>query len=267
MAPLPAPTFQRPTVEDARMYVLLWGASGCGKTTLAATAPGVKAYVQFDNQGITSIANRTDFQLLDLTGVSFTSAMMEFNKADPYGMKTFINAHPDIETIVIDSLTTLAFLALQAAVTKAGGKSNIDVPGQQGYSVRNNMMRRVVQVIMQVCSETKKNLIVITHEGTEHQDDNGNTIEITMALSRSLANDVSLRFNEVWFMRDTGKERHVYLRPHGVFRPMKSRMFETSQDARFTWHFNADTLTGEGIADWFMQWQQNGGKKIPLPKK
>ena len=267
MTTLPTPTFQRPTVQDARMYVLVWGASGCGKTTLAATAPGVKAYVQFDNQGITSIANRSDFQLLDLTGVSFTSAMMEFNKPDPYGMKTFINANPDIQTIVIDSLTTLAFLALQAAVNKAGGKSNIDVPGQQGYSVRNNMMRRVVQVIMQVCSETKKNLVVITHEGAEHLDDDGRTIEVTMALSRALASDVSLRFNEVWYMRDSGKERQIYVRPFGVFRPMKSRMFETTQEQRFTWHFNADTLEGDGIAEWFGRWQLGGGKKIPLPKK
>jgi hypothetical protein len=68
-------------------------------------------------------------------------------------------------------------------------------------------------------------------------------------------------------MKDTGKERQIYVRPFGVFKPMKSRMFDTNQVTQFKWHYNADIPSGEGIADWFMQWQQNGGKKIQLPKK
>lgn len=261
------PQFHRPTFDDTRMYVLVWGASGCGKTTLAVTAPGTKAFVQFDNQGVTSIANRSDYHVLDLSGTTFRSAMMEFSKMDPFGIRAFIKANPDVETIVIDSITTLSFMALQYAVTIAGGKSTIEVPGMNGYGTRNNVMRRAVQVIMQICSELGKHLIVITHEAAPDKDAEGNTIEITMSLSSSLANDVSLRFNECWHMKDTGKERQIYVRPFGVWKPMKTRMFDTNQHVQFKWHYNADTQTGEGIADWFTQWQQNGGKKIPLPKK
>jgi hypothetical protein len=249
------------------MYLLVWGASGCGKTTLAATAPGMKAIIQFDPQGATSIANRDDFYLLDVSGGSYNSVMMEFNNADPFGMKAWIAAHPDVETIVIDSITTLSFLALQYAVTKAGGKSNIEVPGMNGYGTRNNVMRRVVQVIMQIASELKKHLIVITHEAAPDKDDTGRTTEITMSLSASLANDVSLRFNEVWHMKDTGTERQIYTRTFGVWKPMKSRMFETRQAGHFVWHYNADALEGEGIADWFTAWQRNGGMKLQLPTK
>jgi len=261
------PQFHKPTFDRSKMYVLVWGGSGCGKTTLASTAPDGKAYIQFDAQGHTSIANRDDIALLDLSGCTFRTAMMEFNKADPFGMKAFILANPYIETIVIDSITTLAFLALQHAVTIAGGKSSIDVPGQNGYGVRNNVMRRVVQSIMQIASETNKHLVIITHDKEGEQDDNGRILEITMSLSSALANDVALRFNEVWFMKDTGTERRIYVRAFGVFKPMKTRMFMTDQGSHFVWHYNADTLTGDGIASWFNQWKENEGKKIPMPKK
>ena len=30
-------------------------------------------------------------------------------------------------------------------------------------------------------------------------------------------------------MKDTGKERQIYVRPFGVWKPMKSRMFDTNQ--------------------------------------
>ena len=88
-----------------------------------------------------------------------------------------------------------------------------------------------------------------------------------MSLSDALANDVSLRFNEVWHMKDTGTERQIFIRPHGYWKPMKSRMFLSTQQSNFVWHYDADTLTGDGIAEWFDQWQQNGGRKIPLPTK
>jgi len=260
-------TFVKPDFSLTRIYLLVWGSSGCGKTTLAATAPGAKAFIQFDPQGTTSIANRDDFYLLDVSGASYNTTMMEFNNTDPFGIKAFVKSHPDVETIVIDSITTLSFLALQYAVTKAGGKSNIEVPGMQGYGTRNNVMRRVVQVIMQICSELGRNLIILTHEAAPDKDAAGNTTSITMSLSDALANDVSLRFNEVWHMKDTGTERQIYVRPHSHWKPMKSRMFQSNQQSSFVWHYDADVLKGDGIAEWFDQWQQNGGRKIALPTK
>lgn len=266
MASPPLPTFEKPSFDDARMFLLVWGDSGCGKTTLAATAPGVKALIQFDPGGHVSLANHSDYLLLDLSGSTYNATMMEFNKADPFGMRRFLSAHPEVETIVIDSITTLAFQALQYAVTKAGGNSNIDVPGMNGYGVRNNVMRRVVQSIMQIASEQNKHLIVITHEGAPDRDKDGNVTGITTSLSASLANDVALRFNEVWWMKDTGTDRMIYVRAWGLYKPMKSRMFQSTTEASFKWHYNADTMEGDGIAEWLDAWQANGGKKILLPK-
>jgi hypothetical protein len=243
------------------MFLLLWGDSGAGKTTLASTAPGVKAIIQFDPGGHLSLANRDDIVLLDLSGAGYAQTMAEFNSADPFSIKAFLQAQPEVETIIVDSITTLAFQALQYAVTKAGGASNIDVPGMNGYGVRNNIMRRVVQSIMQVAGGLRKNLIVITHEGAPDET----TKDVTMSLSASLANEVSLRFNEVWWMKDMGNERQIHIRAHGRYKPMKSRVFPTNGANHFVWHYDADTLQGEGIADWMTAWQANGGRKIPLP--
>jgi hypothetical protein len=248
------------------MFLLVWGDSGCGKTTLAATAPGEKAFIQFDPQGVASIAHRTDCHVLDLSGYSANSCMLEFNTIDPFGMKKWIKERPNVGTVVVDSVTALAFLALQYAVTKAGGNSNVDVPGMHGYGVRNNVMRRVVVSIMQMCAELDKHLIVVTHEGAPDKDTQGNITSITMALSTNLANDVSLRFNEVWWMKDSGEARTLYVRPWGHYKPMKSRMFMSTDTTRsFVWKYDADALTGDGIAQWFEAWQSNGGRKIPLP--
>ena len=260
------PPIERPSLTQSRMNVLVWGDSGCGKTTLASTAPGHKLWVQFDPQGVTSIANRDDFVAIDLSGSSATQTMMEFNRPDPYGLGRYMIDHPQIGTVVFDSVTALAQLALVYAVSRAGGNSNIDVPGMNGYGVRNNVMRRVVVSILQLCAQHEKHLILITHEGAPDKDKDGNTIATTMSLSNNLANDVSLRFNEVWWMKDTGLTRTIYVRPWGVYKPMKTRMFAPGNLTHFVWNYDADTQTGDGINEWWNAWMANGGVKIPLPR-
>lgn len=262
------PVIEPPNTVKLCSNILIWSDAGVGKTTLASTASGRKLWIQFDPQGVASIANRRDYNVLDLSGEGATSAMMEFNKVDPYGIGRFLTNNPEFETVVIDSATALAHLALVYGVTKAGGSSNIDVPGMNGYGVRNNIMRRVVASMMQLCAAKGRNLILTTHESAPDRDQaSGNVTSVTMALSANIANDVSLRFNEVWFMKDTGRERLIYVRPHGVYKPMKTRMFDTSGGSSFAWNYNADTLEGDGIAQWWSRWLSNDGRKIALPKK
>jgi hypothetical protein len=252
--------FVKPDPDFARMFLLIWADSGAGKTTLAATAPGVKCIVQFDPGGHLSLANRSDYYVLDVSGSSAATSMAEFNSADPFGIKAFIQEHPEVETIVVDSVTTLAFQALQYGVTRVPN-SSIEVPGRHGYGTRNNIMRRCIQSIMQIAGGLNKNLIVIAHEGAPDEDSK----TITMSLSQALANDVSLRFNEVWHMQDMGNKRHIHIRAHGRYKPMKSRMFLSNGATSFVWEFDADTLQGDGIAEWMTKWQANGGRKISLP--
>ena len=87
-----------------------------------------------------------------------------------------------------------------------------------------------------------------------------------MSLSAGVANQVGLRFNEIWWMNDSGSERRIAVRPCRLHKPAKTRMFQ-SDKLEFVWHYNPDTQVGEGIADWYHAWQTGGGKKLPLPMR
>ncbi|CAM6005892.1 unnamed protein product [Sphagnum balticum] len=76
----------------------------------------------------------------------------------------------------------------------------------------------------------------------------------------------SLQSNEIWHLELTEDNVDVSSCVTGRWcTPMKSRMFSEKSGPEFTWNYDAETLTGEGIADWYAAWLTNGGKKIPLP--
>jgi hypothetical protein len=254
-----------PTAEHMQLSMLLWGDSGSGKTTLASTAPGTKLYMLFDPGGASSLAGRKDVQVLDLSAEAPSKAMAQFRAADPYNLGKILQDRPDIETIVVDSITALSYIALQEAVARAGGsKISIEQPGMQGYTYRNALMLRITVAIMRLCSLHKRHLILVTHEGNADRDPEGHITSVTMALSEGVANQVGLRFNEVLHLTDTGKEHRIAVRPCRMRKPMKTRMFD-GKEAEFIWKYNPDTGEGETIAKWYKQWQEGGGKRIPMP--
>ena len=257
-------TITAPTVNEAPLNMLLWGDSGSGKTTLAATAPGKKLFVLFDAGGALSLTDRDDIAVLDLTGEPAIRVMAMFRGADPYDLGKILQAHPEFETVVLDSCTALAYMALQEAVTRAGGKISLEQPGMNGYTWRNATILRIVSALMQVCTRHKRHFVVITHEDAPTRDIEGNVTSITMALSDSVANQVGLRLNEVWHVSDNGKERIIAVRPCRLRRPMKTRLFDATQP-EFVWHYDPNTQSGEGISDWYHAWQERAGKKQPLP--
>jgi hypothetical protein len=256
-----------PSAENMQLSMLLWGDSGSGKTTLAATAPGTKLYLLFDPGGDLSLAGRVDVLVLDLSSESSTKVMAQFRAADPYNLGKILQERPDIETVVVDSMTALSYVALQEAVARAGGsKISIEQPGMQGYTYRNALMLRITVAIMRICSLHKKHLILVTHEGNADRNTEGVITSVTMALSDGVANQVGLRFNEVWHVTDTGTEHRIAVRPCRLRKPMKTRLFSADKP-EFEWRFNPDTLVGEGIADWYHEWQKGTGKRLPLPTR
>jgi len=252
-----------PSAQDMRLAMLLWGDAGCGKTTLAATAPGRKLFIMFDPDGALSLSVRDDISVLDLSDRNYLTVMGEFRKDDPFTLGRFLAAQPDIDTVVVDSMTTLAYMALLEAVSR-GKSSTIEQPGMNGYTWRNAVVLRAATSIMQITKRLDRNVIFITHEGSADRDTEGRVISVTMALSEGVANQVGLRLNEVWWMRDTDGKRFIAVRPCRQHKPMKSRLFDAPQ-MEFEWHYSPDTQVGEGIADWFEAWQANKGKRIPLP--
>lgn len=258
---------EAPTARDTRFVGLIWGPAGSGKTTLASTAPGKKFWLGFDNDGEMSLADRDDVQhVLKLYKLPASSVVTEFKTSDPYRLTRYLTEYPELETVVFDSMTTYAYMALQEAVSKAGSRSTMERPGMNGYAYRNSLVLRAATTMLAITARLKRNLIFTTHEASPQTDDLGNIISITMILSENLANQIGLRINEVWHLADTSTDaRVISVRPHTRMKPMKTRMFNAGNAQKFTWHFDANTLVGEGIADWWHAWQENGGKKIPLP--
>jgi AAA domain len=253
-----------PTAKDMQLFMLLWGDSGSGKTTLAATAPGTKLFLMLDPGGELSLTDRDDIAVLSLTNETPGRLISQFATADPYGIGKILKDRPDIETVVLDSMTTLAYVALQNSVMI--NKSSIERPGMHGYTYRNASVLRTTVSLMRLCSEYKRHLILITHEGSADRNDEGSVVSVTMALSEGTANQVGLRFNEVWWVSDTGTERRIAVRPCRMRKPMKTRLFH-SDKPEFVWHYNPDSQVGEGIADWYHAWQANKGRKLPLPAR
>lgn len=252
-----------PSAADMMLNMLVWGDSGAGKTTLAATAPGHKLFVLLDPGGDLSLADRNDVSVLNLASEPSTKMMTQFRAADPYGLGKLLASRPDIETVVIDSMTALAYAALQNAVS-VNPRSSIEQPGIHGYGYRNASVLAATVAMMRLCQLHKRHLILITHEDSGDRNDEGVIQSVTMSLSAGVANQVGLRFNEVWWLSDSGTERRIAIRPCRLRKPMKTRLF-VSDKPEFVWHYNPDTGVGEGISDWYHAWQAGKGKKLPLP--
>lgn len=252
---------EAPTPADMRFVGLIWGPPGAGKTTLAATAPGIKLWLGFDNDGEMSLSHRDDVQVMKFYKLNPTTVVQQFKMADPYGITKFLTDHPEIETVVFDSMTTYAYMALMEAVARAGGsKISMQQPGQNGYTYRNGLVLQATHTLMTITAKLQRNMIFTTHEGAPILDDEGNVTSITMILSTSVAAQVGLKINEVWHLADAdNQQRIISVRPHTRLKPMKTRFINADKGVKFVWK------EGEGIDTWWKQWKENGGQKIPLP--
>lgn len=253
-----------PADADKRISMVLWGNAGAGKTTLAATAPGKKLWILFDPEGAQVLANRDDVFVLDLSGEK-NSITGRFMDDDPMGIEKMLKEHPEIETVVFDSVTSYAVLCTENAVSEVKS-ATMENPGLKGFGHRNARVLRAVTAVMRLTKRQGRHFILIGHEDTPEKREDGSIIHITMALGGKMTNQIGLTLSEIWHLSDTGKERRIAIRPCRNRQPMKSRMFRLDKEAEFVWKFNADTLEGEGIADWFRRYEENNGVKIDLPK-
>jgi len=267
IAGLPVET---PSESTDRFSGMLWGSPGSGKTTLACTAPGKKLLINFDPEGQRAVANRDDVVVVDFSGEP-DSVVMKFRTEDPIGLDKFLTENPDIETVIFDSLTTYGDKAMVhgvkvAASTPKGKGSTLEEPGYAGYGNKHTWVHLCVMNLLRVTKKHGRHMIFIAHENKPVTDDKGVVLYISLLLGSSLNEQLPVKISEIWNVSDTGRERRIAVRNCRWRKPMKSRMFITSGDPEFVWDFDADKLEGEGIAEWFERWKENGGKKIGLPE-
>lgn len=261
-------TISSVTNQPRRLSMLLWGVPGCGKTTLAATAPGKKLFLSFDPDGTTSIGNAPEDEILvaDFSSMKPIEVEKLSTNDNPLKLKEFIEENK-VNTVVIDSMTSLENLALFRAVQLAGGQATNLKPTIGAYQYRNSLMLNIVRRLMRLTVETKTHIIFLAHENAPEKNEDGAVIQIGLMLGGKLPTIAPVDLSEVWVIRDDGKgKRHIAVRPCRMRAPMKTRMFSTSTSPEFEWRFDPDTWKGDGtIANWYNKWIDNGGKKIPLP--
>lgn len=249
------------------MSMLLWGTSGSGKTILAATAPGKRLIIQFDPDGSRSLKNDPDNNyVMDLSAQPPSIVEEAKQPTNPFGINDLLLQHPDIQTVIVDSVTAFAS---QAVAYSAGHKSApgavFENPSMSGYGFRNRFTLGLAKNLLALTGKHNRNIIFICHEDVPKLNDKGEIVSITILLGGSLPEEVPLQISEVWNLRDTGKDRLITVRSIGYRKPMKSRMFDTR--ARFEFKSTYDVVTGTGItiAQLYEQWKNNSFNKINLP--
>lgn len=264
-----------------RLAMLLWGIAGCGKTTLAATAPGKKLWILFDDQGLASVqglratapetsALSNEILVLDLSHER-NNIVDKFKRDDGLGLdKILADDEIGIDTVVVDSVTRISQMGLEHSVASGIHKGALLERVSPGaYGGRNALLLRMFVDIMNVTGKHNKNVIFISHEGAPSTNDDGAVLAITMALGGQLPQLTTQKLGEVWYMSDNNKERKIHLRPFRVYKPMKSRMFNLSADkpSEFVWKYDIDNPDPNyEIATWYNQWKDGGGKKLAVPK-
>jgi hypothetical protein len=260
-----------PSAAINRMTMLIWGRSGCGKTELAATAPGKILWVLFDDGGTNALANRPDASdkivVLDLSAEP-ASIVDNFRDGGiiERQLDKFMTEDPDINTVVFDSVTQFSTLALVDAVNsgKHGKNITLEQPGQSAYTARNSRLVQMTRVMSRVTAKHKCHMIYICHE-KDVSDDDGKVSSITLMLSGGVIDPFALNISEIWHMADTYGKRIVTVRPHGVRSPMRTRMFDTKKGVSFQWNYDPETDNGIKISDLYEQWCANHHSKIALP--
>lgn len=260
---------------QSRLSMLLWGPAGCGKTMLAASAPGKKLFINFDPDGPSTLGNREDVLLLDLSDQKY-NIVEKFKTDDPFNLsRVLADESNGIETVVVDSLTSYSQYAVEQGIALTKG-ATVERPSPGAYGARNALTLRLISGILRLTNKYNKHCVLISHEDAPTADDAGNVLYITMMLGGKLPDQAALQISEVWFMQDVNKERRILVRAGRNRKPMKSRMFNTSERIEYIskynpfdnkMQFDMDKVYGEhSIASFYNQWIENGRNKIQVPK-
>lgn len=276
------------SAQDApkRLAQLIWGDAGGGKSTLAATAPGRKLWILFDDSGLDSItglkkqlalthpaykgALSEDILVLDLSAEK-NNIIDKFKQDDPFGLsKILADDSIGIDTVVVDSLTRVAQMALEHMISLGLHKSaRLELPGKGSFGGRNALLLRLVVTLMNVTAKYNKNIVFIAHEGAPSQNDEGVITGVSMSVGGQLPQQLTQKLGEVWYLRDSARNgRELYLRPFQYYKPMKSRIFNLAADkpASFKWKYDIEKPDPNfEIATFYQRWKDGDYAKLAVP--
>ena len=260
----------RPHNTTRRLTLLLWGDAGTGKTTLAATAPGRKLWLNFDPEGTDSLTGiDEDIMVADFSAVDNKITESFKNETNPLNLKSVLG---DFDTLIFDSITNITDKTLTTGIKRDSKGSTIETPSPRAYGTRNALAIRLVKNVIALTGKAQKHVVFIAHEGAPvTEDDTGKILYISLALGGQLPNNLGIDFSEMWSLYnvDNRAERRIMIRPSRKRKPAKTRMFEQSKEPEFTWGFDADhwhahTNIKFRLDTWYALWMK-ANRKLPLP--
>jgi len=264
----------------SRMALLLWGPSGAGKTTYAATAPGKKLWLSFGDQEHISVQHRSDVLIAKLYDMTIEDMFKHGQNDNPFGLDQLLSDNEEIATVVCDSITAIAYRALQKSVlvSKTGSgrgfTPTMEAPGIAAYGGRNAIVLEVLTGLLRVTAKHNVNFIATAHEDdpTTVQVNGQDMIDyIGVMLGGKIVNNVAWRLSEIWYMsqEETGDRlRRLAIRPTRKRKPMKTRMFLNSQEPEFKIDYDAEK-PDKGqmtITSFIGKWEANDMRKIEAPR-
>lgn len=244
--------------------MFLWGLPGCGKTHFAGTATGKRLWINFDPEGTASLPESDDTIVLDYANEPIESYMKQVQSANPFNLEGIFKDHPDIQTVVVDSVTRFVQNAVAYSVGRAPG-ATFENPGKAGYGYRSRFTLGLINSMLLVTGKHDKNIIFIGHEGPPLTNEAGVIQAVTIMLGGDMGVSVPMQISEVWHMSERNFERTVQVRQIGLHKPMKTRMFDASKRSSFT-SSNTASPSLITLSDLFQKWKENKGNKLELPK-
>lgn len=263
-------------VQASRLTLLLWGMSGCGKTTLACTLPGRKLIVNLDPDGPVSVSNRNDVDVLDLSSLSTDDVLKKLKSGNnPLGLDQVLK-EGKYASVILDSATALSQRALEDAVRQGLGASKkanftptMEAPGLAAYGGRNAILLTCIKGMLRVTGRHNVHLAIISHEDEPKTNEQGEILYISMMLGGKLVTNAGLQLSEIWWMQNDHKsDIRIAIRPCRQRKPMKTRMFVTNTEPDFLLSYDPDKwkdLEHNPLALYWSQWKKGGGQKLPLP--
>jgi hypothetical protein len=253
-----------PKTQLTRMSAFIWGPSGAGKTTLAATAPRPILWINFDPDGTSSLMDQDGIFIADFS-LESSNKIVTFKNESAGGIRNILDEHPEIKTVVVDSVTSLNAMALAHAVTETKS-ATMEAPTLAGYGRRNSYTLQAVSQIIKTTGKYNKHVVFVAHEDVPDKDELTGAMMVSILVGGKMRSELPIKLSEVWHLEDTGKDRIITIRANRLRKPMKSRMFLQSGESNFKWKFDPEEWEGDGIEAWYDAWVDNGGKKLPLPK-